>query len=134
MTGEEKVYTSVDTIVQERGADGPTSDEEHSYPVEFLRSLSSPGIPAGELCDKQGCPLILMRNLCPSAGLCNGTRMVLLNTRERVLEVRILGGQHDCETAFSPRIDMTPAESSAEFPFILIFSKGGNSQFNSPSP
>jgi hypothetical protein len=126
MAGDEHVYYSVDEVIQEHGA-----DPEDDMPVtpEFLRSINSSSLPPGELRLKVGCPLILLRNLSPSQGLCNGTRMVLTHARERVLEVRILGGDHDSKTAFIPRISLLPTSSTdyafkfchRQFPVRLAF-------------
>ena len=66
---------------------------------------------------KLGCPLILLRNLDPGKGLCNGTRMILLNAYRNILEVMIMGGDHHGEKAFIPRITLKP--SSREYPFVL---------------
>ena len=60
---------------------------------------------------KIGCPLILLRNLAPAQGLCNGTRLVLTRAAGRVLEVLILGGDHDGEVAFIPRIAVIPMDA-----------------------
>lgn len=73
LKGEEIVLFSADRVVTELGADAVAA----RYPVEMLRSLNAPGLPPGELRIKIGCPLILLINLAPSRGLCNGTRMVL---------------------------------------------------------
>nr|GEX15664.1 ATP-dependent DNA helicase PIF1-like [Tanacetum cinerariifolium] len=52
--------------------------EQHSlYPVEFLNSLNSPGMPSHSLCLKKELPIMLMRNINPSKGLCNETRLVI---------------------------------------------------------
>jgi hypothetical protein len=117
MPGRSKIYVSADSVVSEAGADGPDT-HANDIPVEFLRSLTASGLPPGELTLKPGCPLILLRNLAPAQGLCNGTRMTLLRMSERVLEVRLLGGDHDGETAFIPRISLTPS-SGANFAFML---------------
>ena len=77
--------------VYEAGADGV----DEAIPVEYLRVLDASGLPPGELAVKIGCPLILLCNLAPSRGLCNGTRMTLLWTTQHVLEVQILGGDHN---------------------------------------
>ena len=50
----------------------------HAYPVEFLQQLNTGGLPPALLCLKVGYPVILLRNLDPGEGLCNGTRMVVL--------------------------------------------------------
>ena len=99
MAGDEHVYYSVDEVIQECGAD---PDNDMPVTPEFLRSINSSSLPPGELRLKAGCPLILLQNLSPSQGLCNRTRMVLAHAGERVLEVRILGGDHDGKMAFIP--------------------------------
>ena len=48
------------------------------------------------------------RNL--SDGICNGTRLQLLEMKERSLKVKILTGPRKDEEAFIPRIKMTPAD------------------------
>jgi hypothetical protein len=94
-------------------------DDPRNLPPEFLRSLNPSGYPLGELALKIGCPMILLRNIDVSNGLCNGTRMTLLRASQSILEVRIMGGDHDGKIAFIPRITMTPSQSNAEFTFTL---------------
>lgn len=114
MAGDEYTFHSADKVVHEQGADG--DEDEQPIPVEFLRSIESSSLPPGELNLKLGCPLILLRNLAPSRGLCNGTRMILQRMSDRVLEVRLVGGDHDSEIALIPRITLTPP-STADFAF-----------------
>lgn len=52
--------------------------------------------------------LILLRNLAPARGLCNGTRLILHQATRRVLEVKILGREHNSEITFIPRISHIP--------------------------
>ncbi|CAN1821484.1 ATP-dependent DNA helicase PIF1 [Linum perenne] len=49
------------------------------YPLEFLNSLSFNGVPEHDLKLKPFCTVMLLRNLNPSVGLCNGTRILLTN-------------------------------------------------------
>jgi ATP-dependent DNA helicase PIF1 len=116
MDGITRTYFSADKIIEEAGADGPEDRDETLIPVEFLRSLNSGSLPPGELSLKVGCPLILLRNLSPARGLCNGSRMILLRMSERVLECRLVGGDHDGETVLIPRISLTPSNTT-EFAF-----------------
>ncbi|KAK9158447.1 hypothetical protein Scep_005021 [Stephania cephalantha] len=44
--------------------------------LEFLNSLSLSGFPPHDLMLKKDCPFILLRNINPSEGLCNGTRLI----------------------------------------------------------
>lgn len=115
--GEERAYYSADSVIKEQGADDDLDEEP--YPVEFLRTLNASGLPPGELHLKIGCPLILLRNLAPARGLCNGTRMVLLRMTGHVLEVRLIGGDHDGEIAFIPRISLNPSSPTKDFAFQL---------------
>ena len=118
MLGEERVFHSADSVAQEAGADDETSDV-NTYPVEFLHSITASGLPPGELRLKPGCPLILLRNLSPAQGLCNGTRLILTRMSPRVLEVTIIGGDYHGRTEFIPRITLTPTTDEANFTFRL---------------
>ena len=113
MPGNSKMYYSANNIIHEPGADN------HSLsfvPPEFLRSIQSSSLPPGELNIKIGCPLILLRNLSPSKGLCNGSRMTVVGMSERVLHVRLIGGDHDGQFALIPRICLIPT-STPHFAF-----------------
>ena len=118
MSGEEEVFPSVDTVVDEAGVDDG-SPGHHAFPPEFLRTLHPSGLPPGKLRLKPGCPIILLRNLCPAQGLCNGTRMVVVRMSRRVLEVKLIGGEHHGENVFIPRITLTPTEGQTSFAFAL---------------
>jgi len=74
---------SVDSVSEEDGV-------HHAYPAEFLQQLNDSGLPLALLYLKVGSPVILLRNLDPGEGLCNGTRMVVLNVRRKVLQYRII--------------------------------------------
>ena len=87
------------------------SDSAHIYPVEFLNSLNASGLPLAHLALKPGCPLMLLRNLDPANGLCNGIHMVLLEVRTMVLRCRILGGDHAGNIGFIPRTSCDPSEA-----------------------
>jgi len=62
----------------------------HTYPAEFLQQLNAGGLSPILLCLKVGSPVILLRNLDLGKGLCNRTRMVVLNMRRKVLQYRII--------------------------------------------
>ena len=68
---------------------------------------------------KPGCPLILLRNLASAKGLCNGARMVLLQAMGRVLEVQLIGGDHNGEVALIPRVTLTPSARNSNHAFVL---------------
>jgi len=82
----------------------------HTYPAEFLQQLNASGLPPALLCLKVGSPVILLRNLDPGEGLCNGTRMVVLNVRRKVLQCRIISKDRRFrgKVVLIPRIRLSP--------------------------
>uniref|UniRef100_K4A156 ATP-dependent DNA helicase n=1 Tax=Setaria italica TaxID=4555 RepID=K4A156_SETIT len=66
--GREMVYHSFDSAID---------DPHNYYPSEFLNTLTPNGLPPHLLKLKIGCPIILLRNIDPANGLCNGTRLVV---------------------------------------------------------
>ncbi|XP_052209285.1 uncharacterized protein LOC127812795 [Diospyros lotus] len=87
------------------------------YPNEYLNSLDPPGLPTFKLELKVGCPIILLRNIAPKDGLCNGTRLMVIRCDTRIIEAQILTGEKFGNLAFIPRISLAP--SSSEMPFQM---------------
>ena len=112
--GDEHVYFSADSIVIEKGADSDTRDD---IPPEFLHSINAPGIPPGEIALKTGALVILLRNLNPGLSLCNGTRMTILQMGDRILEVCLMGGDHDGEIALIPQLAVILTENIKDLMF-----------------
>ena len=61
--------------------------------------------------------MILLRNLDPKRGLCNGTRMAVTKLGRRCIQVVILTGEFSGTTALLPRIPLSSTEG--DLPFIL---------------
>ncbi len=116
MPGEEMVFHSADCLIDEN--EKPIQNDG-GVPSEVLRSLVASNFPPGELHLKIGCPVILLRNLSPTIGLCNGTRLVIVRTLMRVLEAKITGGEHDGDVVFIPRISLHSQGSSGELPYKI---------------
>ena len=118
--GDSVTYKSFDQVVD---------DMDINHPEEFLNILTPNGLPPHELVLKKNCPIILMRNLDPPNGLCNGTRMVCRNFRSNVIQAEIAVGQHAGKRVLLPRIPLYPAESEGcpykfkrkQFPIRLCF-------------
>ena len=110
--GEAQIYTSADSIDY-------SGDEQEVvlYPVEYLNGINASGLPLAKLTLKVGCPLIILRNLNPGQGVCNGTRGVLTKMTRRVLEVRLLTGENAGQCILIPRITLSP--SDMQLPFQL---------------
>ncbi|KAG5565447.1 hypothetical protein RHGRI_001363 [Rhododendron griersonianum] len=118
--GEEWKYVSYDEAI----------DDTHCYyPEEFLNTLTPNGLPPHELVLKVNSPIMLLRNLNPSAGLCNGTRMVCKGFERNVIHAEITLGQHAGKQVLLNRIPLLPAENDSypfqfkrtQFPIRLCF-------------
>lgn len=95
------VYLSCDSVSTS------STDAENAdllYPVEFVNQLEFNGVPSHKLSLQVGTPIMLLRNLNPSAGLCNGTRLLVTQLAEKVIEARIITGSNVGSHVFIPRI------------------------------
>ena len=79
MPGEEHVFFSADSIA-------PGDNSAANHPVEFLNSLNLSGLPLHEIKLKVGAVAVLLRNLDPHSGLCNGTRLIITAIHAHLLE------------------------------------------------
>jgi len=107
--GEEKVYYSHDSI---------DDDSTNNYPLDFLNSIIPNGLPPHELKIKKNCPVILLRNLDPHNGLCNGTRLIVKALEDNVIDCEIVNGQHAGNRVFIPRIPLSLSEDIS-LPFMF---------------
>ncbi|ONI30172.1 hypothetical protein PRUPE_1G234700, partial [Prunus persica] len=60
---------------------------------------------------KIGMPIMLLRNLNQSSGLCNGTRLVITQLCDKVIEAKILAGSNIGHKVFIPRISLTATKN-----------------------
>ena len=114
LPGDFVIYPSADSVDL---SENSNTLQSQVYSPEFLRSLKIPGLPPGELKLKVGTPIILLRNLAPSQGLCNGTRLICHTLQSKVIEAEIITGSHIGNHVFIPRITLSPSNNS--LPFIL---------------
>jgi ATP-dependent DNA helicase PIF1 len=108
---QEKTYLSSDSI---------NDHDDHLnvlFPVEFLNNINMPNLPPHKLTLKVGTPIMLLRNLRPQDGLCNGTRLICIKFNGHVIEAEIITGVHAGNRVFIPRIPMIPTDTL--FPFHL---------------
>jgi len=112
LSGDAKIYSRANNSFNDAGM------ANNAIPNEYLNTITVPGMPLHETKLKINCPVILLRNLNPHEGLCNGTRMVVTAMAERVIEVQVLTGSHAGKKAFIPRISIDTS-MSAGLGFIL---------------
>ncbi|XP_031116779.1 uncharacterized protein LOC116020446 [Ipomoea triloba] len=84
---------------------------------EFLNGLKASGIPNHSLTLKIGSPVMLLRNIDHSMGLCNGTRLIITRLSDHVVEAKIVGGHNAGNVVLIPRMSMTPTDTSLPFKF-----------------
>jgi len=99
--GQERTYLAVDS------ADVNETDPEIAeLPPEVLQNICLPGLLLSQLRLKVGAPIILLRNLCPQEGLCNGSRMSIHSLGRFTVRVRLLGGEFDGQLRTIPRVKL----------------------------
>lgn len=111
LPGDAATYFSVDSVL----CDDPS--EADSFPLEFLNSLTPSGMPPHRLTLKPGAIIMLLRNLNAKLGLCNGTRCVVRQLMNNVIDVEVLTGSAAGDRVYIPRIDIAP--SDVNLPFTL---------------
>lgn len=111
LIGIMKIYKSADSIVSDNLQDAV------NYPQEFINSQTPSGMLPHELKLKVGTIVMLIRNLNPKKGLCNGTRLLIKQMHNNFLICSILTGANNGDTFFLSRIDLAP--SDLQLPFVL---------------
>ncbi|KAG5716843.1 ATP-dependent DNA helicase PIF1 [Termitomyces sp. T112] len=135
--GEEKILQSADSVISDDGNPNGLA----LYPMEYLNSLRASSLPLAKLALKIGVPVMLLRNLDTTKGLCNGTRIIVTHISTRVLRCRIISG--DAKFAGSivliPRINMDVSEEDLpiplhrrQFPVRLAFAMTINKSQGNP--
>ena len=105
LPGDGLKLTSADTL------ENPT--DAFRFNTEYLNTLRPNGFPQHILDLKPGMPLMLMRNINPRQGLCNGTRLTFLRAiNNKLLECKIVGSNR---VVLIPRITFIP--KPGEYPF-----------------
>ena len=107
-------YSSCDSICKTMDHVG---DANLLYTPEFLNSITLSNFPCHCIQLKVGVPIMLLRNINQSIGLCNGTRLIVTRLGEWILEARIITGSHAGELVCIPIIVLNA--STTKWPFTL---------------
>lgn len=91
LPGDSTEYLSSDSICPD---EGDIVNREDVYSVEFLNSIKASGIPNHSIKLKVGCPIMLLRNIDQSAELCNGTRLIVTDLAQHVIQARMISGNN----------------------------------------
>ena len=113
--GEQMEYLSSDSVDKSE-----TIESCHfcSLTTEFLNSLTTSGLPNHCQKLKIGTPIMLLRNLDQTQGLCNGTRLTVTRLAKHVIAADIIYGTNIGDHVYIPRMSMSP--SQLPWPFKLL--------------
>ncbi|XP_048593363.1 uncharacterized protein LOC111209440 [Brassica napus] len=135
LAGDEKIYISADSIDP---SDKISVNNEALRP-DFLNTIKVSGLPNHSLRLKVGCPVMVLRNIDPSAGLMNGTRLQITELMDFMVRAKIITGEKVGRTVDIPRLSITPSDTRLPFKMrrrvtskiglkILIVDKDGKPQ------
>jgi ATP-dependent DNA helicase PIF1 len=114
LIGEQREYFSSNEVDR---SEIHSDDIRQVFTPEFLSSLRTSGLPNHSVKLKVGIPIMLMRNIDQSDGLCNGTRLIVTKLADHVIEAKVIGGKNHGHVFYIPRMDMSPSQSP--WPFKL---------------
>ncbi|XP_075489507.1 uncharacterized protein LOC142528350 [Primulina tabacum] len=107
--GEEKEYTSWDSV----------EDDNHNlFQEDFLNFVCPSGLPPHKIILKVGSPIMLLRNVAPELGLCNGTRLICRRLGRNFIDADIITGPHKGTRFFLHRMPLK-SEDNSGLPFEL---------------
>ena len=81
---ENRTYLSTDRVICESDV------EATNYPLEFWNSLTPSCMPLHKLKLKQGCIIMLLRNLDIRNGICNGTRLIVKHLHDHSIDAAVI--------------------------------------------
>ncbi|XP_019150680.1 PREDICTED: uncharacterized protein LOC109147533 [Ipomoea nil] len=111
---ENRIYYSSDAVCKTDGDNGILGDV---HTPEFLNSIRVSGLPNHTLNLKIGSPVMLMRNIDHSLGLCNGTRLIITKLADHVIEGELLTGPNKGTKVLIPRMSMSSSDPRLPFKF-----------------
>ncbi|XP_058784536.1 uncharacterized protein LOC131659346 [Vicia villosa] len=114
VSGKEIIYLSFDSPYY-KNSDVDIPNDIHT--PEFLNTIISSGLPNHKLRLKVGVPVMLLRNIEQSLGLCNGTRLIITKMGKYVVEAKVISGSNIGQKVYIPRLSLTPSDKRIPFKF-----------------
>nr|KYP33102.1 ATP-dependent DNA helicase PIF1 [Cajanus cajan] len=112
--GEEKNYLSSDTPCP---SDEETKIQGEWFTSKFLNDVKCYGVPNHKLTLKVGVPIMLLRNLDQSNGLCNGTRFQVTDLGTNVISATVITDTNIGANILIPRMNLVPSDPGFPFKF-----------------
>ena len=92
MPGDYTEYISENRL--QEATTGQKNPDEDFYPPEALSSLDPSDLPPHILKLKVNTIIMLLRNICTVKGLCNGTRLLVVDLQPNLIRAKILTGKY----------------------------------------
>lgn len=83
------------------------SQDDSVFTPEFLNSIKTSGLPNHPIRLRIGTPVMLIRNLDTTEGLCNETRLQITKLANHILEAKVITGTTVGERVFLHRMWIT---------------------------
>ena len=106
--GEQKEYLISDIIDNSEGIEADVFDQ---ITPKFLNSLTTSGIPNHKLKLKIETPIMLLRNLDQTQGLCNGGRLIITRLANHVIGAKVITGSTSGDEIYISRMSMSLSQS-----------------------
>eukprot|EP01084_Bolivina_argentea_P269459 457983_1 len=101
---------SMDTLID-------VASSDNKFDIQELWDVNAGGLPPHDLKLKIGVPVMLLRNIAPHRGLCNGTRLIVKKIFDDVIVVEILTGKNAGQTGYIHRIYFDSDDQNLFLPF-----------------
>nr|XP_025617144.2 ATP-dependent DNA helicase PIF1-like [Arachis hypogaea] len=125
LPGQERVYLSSDSVCAE---EENMEFELDAFSSEILNGINYSGLSPHKLVLKVGAPVMLLRNIDQTNGLCNETRMQVRRMENHVIECKTLTGNKAGSIVLIPRLNLIPNNETLpvrfqrrQFPIIMSF-------------
>lgn len=69
-------------------------ENETQFPLEVINDLKPSGFPPHVLVLKKHSSIMLLQNIDPAGGHCNGTRYIVLNLHNNIIETEVANGTY----------------------------------------
>jgi hypothetical protein len=121
--GDVRTYLSADKLITE------DETERALFPIEALHAMVPNNYPPHELNLKKGCVVMCIKNIATHLGLCNGTRLKVIDMYTHCIRAQVMYGKYAGKIFPVSRHRFEPSPQSREitkicrvqFPFKLSF-------------
>jgi len=106
--GEAKEYRSSHSVVESEVYE---NDSYNVLTSEFIRSLTTSRIASHKIKLKIGAPIMLLRKINQTKGLCNESRLIVTKLAKHVIGEKVISSNKDGNKIYIPKMFMSPSQS-----------------------